>query len=83
MRPFVDSAQNLPPGVPWIVNPQSKTGIRLLNNFLWVAGYAINSGIASTLGKLGGPLAGLFGSKELKLPEFPALAVVDKGKADR
>lgn len=31
VRPFVDRAQKLPPGVPWIVNPQSSLGISVLS----------------------------------------------------
>ena len=30
LRPYVESIQKLPPGIPWIVNPQSKLGIRVL-----------------------------------------------------
>ena len=34
MRPFVDKAQKLLPGVPALVNPQTKWGIAVLNNVL-------------------------------------------------
>src|SRR5690242_18328533 len=37
MRPYVDLAQKLPPGVPWIAHPKSKLGISLLQRFLRLA----------------------------------------------
>lgn len=81
MRPFVDSSQKLPPGVPWIVNPQSALGISVMNNLLWITGFAINSGIASALGKLSRPLTGLFGGQQPKLPNFPVFAVTDHNRS--
>lgn len=76
MRPFIDRAQNLPPGVPWIVNPQTSWGIRVLNNTVWVAGLAAKAGVFSALGKLGGLLPSL-GSKAPTLPEYPALKLTE------
>ena len=46
VRPFADAAQNLPPGVPGIVNPQSAMGITVLNQALKVGGFVFNSGLA-------------------------------------
>lgn len=37
MRPYVNLAQKLPPGVPWIANPQTQLGIRLLHTVLRLA----------------------------------------------
>lgn len=37
MRPYVNLAQKLPPGVPWIAHPRSKLGIRLLHTVLRLA----------------------------------------------
>ncbi len=34
MRPYVDLAQKLPPGVPWIAHPKSRLGISLLHRLL-------------------------------------------------
>ncbi|KAK5163735.1 uncharacterized protein LTR77_010408 [Saxophila tyrrhenica] len=72
VRPFAERSQDLPPGVPWIVNPQTKLGIRVLNNVVWVAGFAVKAGLVTALGKIGGLLPS-FGSKAPNLPDFPAL----------
>lgn len=37
MRPYVDLAQKLPPGVPWIAHPQTRYGISLLHLVLRLA----------------------------------------------
>ncbi|MGK3989401.1 FAD-dependent monooxygenase [Sorangium sp. So ce136] len=37
MRPYVDRAQKLPPGVPWIAHPKSKLGISILHGVLRLA----------------------------------------------
>ncbi|HEY0735445.1 MAG TPA: FAD-dependent monooxygenase [Herpetosiphonaceae bacterium] len=37
MRPFVNLAQKLPPGVPWIAHPQTKRGISMLHLVLRIA----------------------------------------------
>ncbi|KYF55981.1 FAD-binding monooxygenase [Sorangium cellulosum] len=37
MRPYVDLAQKLPPGVPWIAHPKSRLGVSLLHTALRVA----------------------------------------------
>lgn len=77
IKPFVESLQSLPPGVPWIVNPQSATGISVLNSVLWVVGKAVNTGVASILGKVTEPIGKLFGDGP-KLPKFPALQAESK-----
>jgi len=37
LRPYVESVQKLPPGVPWIVYPKSKLGVFVLNKAFAVA----------------------------------------------
>jgi 2-polyprenyl-6-methoxyphenol hydroxylase-like FAD-dependent oxidoreductase len=37
MRPYVDMAQKLQPGVPWIAHPRTRRGIALLHTVLWLA----------------------------------------------
>ena len=81
VRPFVDSAQKLPPGVPWIVNPQSALGITIENYALWMVGLTISSGVAGVLGKLSRPFQGLFG-KTLKLPDYPGLVSAGSRQVD-
>ena len=73
VRPFVTSSQNLPPGVPWIANPQTATGVTIFQYVVWVVGLVLQTGVFTVLGKLGGLLPS-FGSKPLALPDFPALA---------
>jgi 2-polyprenyl-6-methoxyphenol hydroxylase-like FAD-dependent oxidoreductase len=37
MRPFVERAQKLPPGVPWIAHPRTQLGVSLLHTVLRLA----------------------------------------------
>jgi 2-polyprenyl-6-methoxyphenol hydroxylase-like FAD-dependent oxidoreductase len=37
LRPYVELAQKLPPGVPWIAHPRTKHGVALLHTVLWLA----------------------------------------------
>lgn len=74
IRPFIDTAQNLPPGVPWIVNPQTGTGIAVLNQTLKVVGGVVNSGVAGMVGRVLTPLGSLLGGgKAPVLPDFPQI----------
>jgi hypothetical protein len=34
LRPYVESIQKLPPGIPWIANPQSTLGIRVFETVI-------------------------------------------------
>ena len=54
MRPLVERAQKLPPGVPHIIHPETAWGLYILRWF----GFLINqSGIAYVLAMLKGPPA--------------------------
>ena len=64
MRPFVEKAQKLMPGTPWLANPETTWGIWLFNLFL---GFVSWSGIAGRMGRSGGrPVWGI----ELPVYEF-------------
>jgi 2-polyprenyl-6-methoxyphenol hydroxylase-like FAD-dependent oxidoreductase len=49
MRPFVDEAQKLPPGVPGIVNPTSRLGVRIFRTAVKVAASAPARALTSRL----------------------------------
>lgn len=72
MRPFIAKSQKLPPGAPWIISPQTSTGILLLKNAVWAAGLARSSGLAGALSKVSEWIPS-FGGGDLKLPDYPAL----------
>lgn len=72
VKPFVENSQKIPPGAPWIVCPQSATGISVLNSVLWVVGQGLNSVVGTVLGKVAAPIGKLFPGGP-KLPDFPAL----------
>jgi len=63
MRPYVQSCQQLPPGIPKLVYPQSKVGVKILNSMV--------SLIASRPAKW---LMGLFGSEKKAVKEEIYLA---------
>lgn len=72
LRPYVESVQKLPPGIPWIVNPQSSWGLRILENVVWSVGFFPGSKLSALAFKLFEYVpTGLFGS-EWKLPEYEA-----------
>ena len=68
LRPYVESIQKLPPGIPWIVNPQSALGVRILENLVWGLGVLSKTGLTTVFSKI----AALFPSREFKLPEYEA-----------
>lgn len=49
MRPFVDEAQKLPPGVPGIANPTSRLGVRIFRTAVRVAASAPARALTSRL----------------------------------
>lgn len=70
MRPYVESVQKLPPGVPWIVNPQSRLGIKVVENVGWAVGWLSKTGITALFSKLAAYLPS--GGDSFKLPEYEA-----------
>jgi 2-polyprenyl-6-methoxyphenol hydroxylase-like FAD-dependent oxidoreductase len=61
MRPYVDLAQKLPPGVPWIAHPKSRLGVSLLRQVLRLASSPLWQ-------RLGGPFAS--SADEIELPDY-------------
>ena len=70
LRPYVESVQKLPPGIPWIINPQSTWGVKVLENVLWAIGTLVASGLITLLSKVVAYLP--IGSEEFKLPDYEA-----------
>lgn len=70
LRPYVQGVQKLPPGIPWIINPQTAWGLRLLETFARCAGWAAGTWVATLISKLDP----YWPSKEnkFKLPEYEA-----------
>ena len=71
MRPYVESVQSLPPGIPWVVNPQSALGVKILNTGFWLAGLLSKSGILGVLGKVAAYIP-FGGDYPFKLPKYEA-----------
>ena len=70
LRPHVESIQKLAPGVPWIAQPQSILGIRLLESVIWGAGILSDSWLSRVLGKI--PKFLPFSNKRFHLPDYVA-----------
>lgn len=70
LRPYVEGIQKLPPGIPWIVNPQSTLGIRVLETVIWGVGVLSATGVGTLLSKLAAYLP--IGGKSFKLPDYEA-----------
>ncbi|WP_437896904.1 FAD-dependent monooxygenase [Sorangium sp. So ce124] len=62
MRPYVDRAQKLPPGVPWIVYPRSRLGVSLLHRVLRLA--------SSPLLRRGAGWIGSSADDTIELPDY-------------
>lgn len=69
MKPYVEKTQSLAPGIPWIVNPQSSTGVRILEGCIAVVSYLTKTRIVDYLGKL---FSKYSTSTGFKLPEYEA-----------
>ncbi|TVY31494.1 Uncharacterized protein LSUB1_G008590, partial [Lachnellula subtilissima] len=52
LRPHVESIQNLLPGIPWIINPQSMMGVRVLETFIWGVGWLSKIGVTTLASKI-------------------------------
>lgn len=70
LRPYVESIQKLPPGIPWLVNPQTTTGIRVLETCIWGLGLLAGTRLAAVLSKLVEYLPRT--GNRFKLPEYEA-----------
>ncbi|KAF2636890.1 FAD/NAD(P)-binding domain-containing protein [Massarina eburnea CBS 473.64] len=69
LQPFIDEVQKLYPGTPWIVNPQSEWGIKVLNMAVTVAS---NTWVKWIGGSLGGMIGKFIGGKPWELPRYSA-----------
>ncbi|EMC97472.1 hypothetical protein BAUCODRAFT_453277 [Baudoinia panamericana UAMH 10762] len=74
IKPFVEKAQALIPGVPGIANPQTSWGIAVLYTVLWWSDLIAKSGVPGWIGKLMSPVASLVSGKELEIPTYPAMS---------
>ena len=70
LRPYVESRQKLPPGVPWIINPQSAWGVKVLENVFWGVEGLLATGLITLFSKIAAYLP--IGRDEFKLPEYEA-----------
>lgn len=70
LRPYVESTQKLPPGIPWIVNPQTTLGIRVLETVFRGIGVLSATGLTTLFSKFIAylPIRG----DTFKLPEYEA-----------
>ena len=70
LRPYVESVQKIPPGIPWIVNPQTMTGVKILENAAWVAGLIAGTRLGAFLSKVTEYLP--IGNNDFQLPDYEA-----------
>lgn len=70
LRPHVESIQKLPPGIPWIVNPQTTMGLRMLETFVWGGGVLSKTRIPTLFSKIASYLP--VGGERFRLPEYEA-----------
>ncbi|KAM3084930.1 hypothetical protein ACMFMG_003374 [Clarireedia jacksonii] len=70
LRPYVEDVQTLPWGVPWIINPQSAWGVKVLETVIWGVGILENTGVLRLLSKVSKYLPSR--GEKFKLPEYEA-----------
>ncbi|KAL9617676.1 MAG: hypothetical protein Q9160_007551 [Pyrenula sp. 1 TL-2023] len=71
LRPYFENVRKLPPGVPWIANPQSRLGIRVLETVMWTVGLLSKMGVAAWFSKAAAWLP--FGREyPFQLPDYEA-----------
>lgn len=72
LKPYVESIQKLPPGIPWIICPQTSLGVTVVESIARVVGWLNDTGIIGWLGKVVGWISIGSGTTEFKLPEYEA-----------
>ena len=70
LRPYVESRQKLPPGIPWIINPQTTWGVKVLQNVIRGIKVLSATGLISLFSKIAAYLP--IGRAEFKLPDYEA-----------
>ena len=70
LQPYVRNIQNVLPGIPWIVNPQSALGVRVLQNVIWGVGMLSKTGVTTYLEKFAKYIQ--LGGEDFKLPDYEA-----------
>ena len=70
LRPYIESRQKLPPGIPWIICPQTTWGVKVFQNFLRGIKVLSATGLISLFSKLAAYLP--IGRIEFKLPDYEA-----------
>ena len=79
LRPFAESTQSLPPGVPGIFIPQSNLGVSILNTLVWTISTVAASPVATIGGKFLNWFTSLWGGDDgFKLPEYEAFNRADE-----
>ena len=71
LRPYVESVQKLPPGIPWIGSPQSTWGVRVFANVLWGIEVLSATGLITLFSKITAYLLPI-GRDGFKLPDYEA-----------
>ncbi len=71
LRPYVESSQKLLPGVPWVLVPQSRLGVRVIETAFWGVGWLATTRLATFFSKLVEYLS-TGGDVPFKLPEYEA-----------
>lgn len=82
MRPKVNEAQNLPPGVPRIVYQETEWGVKVFCRILAVVSALVQNSVMQALGRAVGKVIGWFSgpSEEAKtLPDYSHLLVAVNG----
>lgn len=71
MRPIIDDLQKIPPGIPWIMAPQTAWGIWIRNTVLTVICWSMAfSGLFAWAGGLFSLFSSSFGGDKFGLPDY-------------
>ncbi|KAI9049745.1 hypothetical protein LZ554_005897 [Drepanopeziza brunnea f. sp. 'monogermtubi'] len=70
-RPYIERVQKLPPGVPWLFNPQTAIGVRVLQSAMWCISTISDSFLAKSITKIAS-LIPWTSKQDFVLPEYEA-----------
>lgn len=72
LRPYVEDTQNLLPGIPWVLNPQSSWGLSILEGVARSFGFIVGTRVADVLSKVIDTIPKSWWGPEFKLPHYDA-----------
>ena len=72
VRPYVEDTQNLFPGIPWILNPQTSWGLGIFQSVIGLFGFIAGTRVAAVVNKIVDSVPKSWFGSDFKLPHYKA-----------